>query len=49
MKLHFVDNMDQVLALALEGPLPQIAETDAAQMSPIAPPPTTPEIPTAHQ
>ena len=49
MKLHFVDNMDQVLALALEGPLPQIVETDAAQMSPIAPPPTTPEIPTAHQ
>ena len=24
MKLHLVDNMDQVLAIALEGPLPQI-------------------------
>jgi ATP-dependent Lon protease len=24
MKLHFVDNMDQVLAVALEGPLPQM-------------------------
>jgi hypothetical protein len=25
MKLHFVDNMDQVLAVALEGPLPQMS------------------------
>jgi len=24
MKLHFVENMDQVLAVALEGPLPQM-------------------------
>src|SRR5438067_2959167 len=26
MKLHFVDNMDQVLQVALEGPLPAVAE-----------------------
>ncbi|MFZ0481475.1 MAG: endopeptidase La [Terriglobales bacterium] len=47
MKLHFVDNMDQVLAIALEGPLPQMTESDTAAMAPIAPPP--PDIPTAHQ
>ncbi len=51
MKLHFVDNMDQVLAIALEGPLPKIAETEADTMSPMAtPPPTTSnDIPTARQ
>jgi ATP-dependent Lon protease len=47
MKLHFVDNMDQVLAVALEGPLPQMApETEG--MAPIATPPAS-EIPTARQ
>src|ERR1022692_2177826 len=47
MKLHFVDNMDQVLAVALEGPLPQMpSETET--MAPIATPPA-PEIPTARQ
>jgi ATP-dependent Lon protease len=47
MKLHLVDNMDQVLALALEGPLPQIPEETTA-MSPIATPPAG-EIPAARQ
>ena len=47
MKLHFVDNMDQVLAIALEAPLPQMAP-DAETMAPIATPPTA-EIPTARQ
>jgi ATP-dependent Lon protease len=47
MKLHFVDNMDQVLSIALEGPLPQMApETDA--MAPIANSPAT-DIPAARQ
>ena len=47
MKLHFVDNMDQVLAVALEGPLPQMpSETET--MAPIATPPAG-EIPTARQ
>jgi ATP-dependent Lon protease len=49
MKLHFVENMDQVLAIALEGPLPQIAP-DADGIPAIAPPaPSTGEIPTARQ
>jgi ATP-dependent Lon protease len=47
MKLHFVDNMDQVLAIALEAPLPQMAP-DTETMAPIATPPTA-EIPTARQ
>jgi ATP-dependent Lon protease len=29
MKLHFVDRMDEVLALALESPLPTVLATDA--------------------
>ncbi len=48
MKLHFVDNMDQVLAVALEGPLPKMTETDATSMAPIATPPAG-DIPTARQ
>ena len=47
MKLHFVDNMDQVLAVALEGPLPQVP-SEAETMAPIATPPAG-EIPTARQ
>jgi len=47
MKLHFVDNMDQVLSVALEGPLPQIP-SEAETMAPIATPPA-PDIPTARQ
>jgi ATP-dependent Lon protease len=48
MKLHLVDNMDQVLAIALEGPLPQMTETEATTMAPIATPPAG-DIPTARQ
>ncbi len=47
MKLHFVDNMDQVLSIALEGPLPQMT-SEAETMAPIATPPAA-EIPTARQ
>src|SRR5947207_53807 len=46
MKLHFVETMDQVLALALEQPLPQMPET-TQPISAIAPP--SAESPTAHQ
>jgi ATP-dependent Lon protease len=46
MKLHFVDTMDQVLAVALERPLPDLSE-EAAQ--PITPIPPAIEGPTAHQ
>ena len=47
MKLHFVENMDQVLSIALEGPLPQIEEP-AATMAPMATP-SAGDIPAAHQ
>jgi ATP-dependent Lon protease len=47
MKLHFVDTMDQVLAVALEKPLPQTAEEAAEPIAPIAPPSV--EGPAAHQ
>ena len=48
MKLHFVENMDQVLALALESPLPQIP-TETQTIASIAPPPSGGEIPTTRQ
>jgi ATP-dependent Lon protease len=48
MKLHFVENMDQVLALAFEGPLPQMPSEAETTMAPIATPPVA-EIPTARQ
>jgi ATP-dependent Lon protease len=49
MKLHFVDNMDQVLAIALEAPLPQMApDSEALSIAPPTPPPTG-DIPTARQ
>jgi ATP-dependent Lon protease len=48
MKLHFVDTMDQVLAIALESPLPALSEVETTQ--PIAPlTSATTEAPTAHQ
>ncbi|HET7750326.1 MAG TPA: endopeptidase La [Terriglobales bacterium] len=48
MKLQFVDTMDQVLALALERPLPEVGVTGA---QPMAPPLTAPSAdpPSAHQ
>src|ERR1700728_1260655 len=48
MKLHFVDTMDQVLAIALEGPLPQMPSDAETTMAPIVTPPVA-EIPAAHQ
>ncbi|HYN15675.1 MAG TPA: endopeptidase La [Terriglobales bacterium] len=49
MKLHFAENMDQVLTIALERPLPQleVAEETAQPIAPVTPP--TAEGPTAHQ
>jgi ATP-dependent Lon protease len=51
MKLHFVENMDQVLSIALERPLPQLeaAEETAQPIAPPVTPPPTAEGPTAHQ
>jgi len=45
MKLRFVKTMDDVLALALEAPLPEVTEETPT----IAAIPPTPEAPTAHQ
>jgi ATP-dependent Lon protease len=50
MKLHFVDTMDQVLAVALERPLPEPTQPVGAEAAqPIAPMPQPAEGPTAHQ
>jgi len=47
MKLHFVEDMDQVLAIALERPLPApLAENAVPE---IAPAPPVGDAPTAHQ
>ena len=47
MKLQFVDTMDQVLALALERPLPEVGVTGAQPMAPLTAP--TADQPSAHQ
>src|SRR5436853_312492 len=48
MKMHFVDTMDQVLKIALEGPLPQmLEETPQTGITPITPQPA--ESPATHQ
>src|SRR5438132_9594218 len=47
MKLHFVDTMDQVLQIALEGPLPTHEDEAARTIAPSTS--TTGDSPTAHQ
>jgi len=48
LKLHFAENMDQVLKIALEGALPEVRE-EAAPLA-VQPPPTQqPEPPSARQ
>jgi ATP-dependent Lon protease len=49
MKFHFVDTMDQVLAVALEQPLPQPIPQVGDASQPMAPLPTHTEGPAAHQ
>jgi ATP-dependent Lon protease len=49
MKLHFVENMDQVLALALESPLPQISTETETIASITTPTPSASDIPAARQ
>ncbi len=46
MKLHFVDTMDQVLTIALERPLPEVAPVETESIAPIA---TPGDSPAAHQ
>jgi ATP-dependent Lon protease len=45
IKLHFVDNMDEVLALALEGPLPATLPAAVEVMSAVPPPEITANLP----
>ena len=47
MKLHFVNTMDEVLALSLERPLPDVADETPGIAA--LPPPTSDQPPTAHQ
>jgi ATP-dependent Lon protease len=47
MKLHFVNTMDEVLALSLERPLPDVADETPGIAA--LPPPTSDQSPTAHQ
>jgi hypothetical protein len=47
MKMHFVDTMDQVLAVALERPLPEVSDATAQPIAPITTQPG--ETSTAHQ
>src|SRR4051794_16468270 len=47
LKLHFVDTMDQVLAIALESALPETANESVQPIAPLTPPAT--DAPTAHQ
>ncbi len=44
MKLNFVDSMDEVLHLALEGPLPELKDEEPTVLASVPPPPAiTPE------
>ncbi len=47
MKLHFVDQMDEVLKIALEGPLPELHEETPEALAAVPPPPA-PDRPRAH-
>jgi ATP-dependent Lon protease len=45
MKLHFVDSMDEVLALALESPLPTLASPDSEVLASVPPAEITGSVP----
>ena len=49
MKLHFVDSMDEVLALALESPLPAPVPAEAGVLAAVPPPTEVPAGQVAHQ
>jgi ATP-dependent Lon protease len=49
MKLHFVDYMDEVLALALEGPLPAAVPAGAEVLAAVPPPTEVPAGQVARQ
>jgi ATP-dependent Lon protease len=45
IKLHFVDSMDEVLALALEGPLPSAMPAETDVLASVPPPEITGNVP----
>ncbi len=45
MKLHFVDTMDEVLALALEGPLPSALPPETESLAAVPPPEVSTNLP----
>ena len=49
MKLHFAETMDEVLSIALEGPLPQYIEGSEAQGLPAVTPTQPTQLPVQHQ
>jgi len=49
MKLHFADTMDDVLAIALEGPLPEYIEPTDTQGMPTVTPTQPSQLPVQHQ
>jgi ATP-dependent Lon protease len=49
MKLHFVENMDEVLQIALEGKLPELTEETPEALSGVMPMPIDVTQPVAHQ
>jgi ATP-dependent Lon protease len=50
MKLHFADSMDDVLAIALEGPLPQyVGDTETQGLPAVTPTQPSQQVPVQHQ
>jgi ATP-dependent Lon protease len=49
MKLHFVEDMDQVLQIALEGKLPELKEETPEALTPVLPGNIDLPQPVAHQ
>ncbi len=49
MKLHFADTMDEVLSIALEGPLPEYIEPADTQGMPAVTPTQPSQLPVQHQ
>jgi ATP-dependent Lon protease len=49
MKLHFVEEMDQVLQIALEGKLPELKEETPEALNPVIQGKIEPSVPHHHQ
>ena len=49
MKMHFVEQMDEVLQIALEDKLPELADESPVALAAVMPPVLPPTQPVAHQ